>query len=156
MSRHQAETDPQLLARLAELLARVEPVTEEVVTAARGSFAWRGPDADLAELVYDSAVDEDPLVGVRGGGSARQLTFEGQGLTVDMEVASPDRRVVGQLVPPRAARIELRHPKGSRFVDTDDHGRFQVDGLPHGPVSLRCRPADAPDAPGTTTDWLVI
>lgn len=152
MTMHELGDDTALLARLAAVAERLDPPPPPVLAAARGSFAWRGIDNELAELVYDSDLDAE-LVGARSAGSSRQLTFEAAGLTVEMEVL-PDRRVVGQLVPPGPASIEFRHPAAHVRVDADHLGRFAAPSLPSGPVSLRCR-ADG-SGPAVDTDWLLV
>ncbi len=142
----------ELLARLKMLTAALDPVPRRVVEAARGSFTWQSVEAELAELVYDSVVDEE-LVGARGGG-ARQLTFEAPDVTIELEVAPGSGRINGQLVPPTEADVEVRHPHGSFTVRSDRLGHFRADGVPNGPISVRCRAGAA----GRTahTDWVVV
>lgn len=145
------EADEQLLARLARFAGAVDPVPAEVVAAASGSYAWRTVGAELAELVYDSD-DERELVGVRSDGDARQLTFQGAGLTLEVEVA-PGGSLVGQLVPPQPAAIEVRHGSTSTTLRADHLGRFAGAGMPAGPLSVWCRPQSGGTA--IATDWLL-
>lgn len=146
------DTDADLLSRLARLAVGHDPVPAAVVEAARGSYAWRTIDDELAELVYDSWLDWETS-GVRAsGGGSRQLTFEAESLTVEMEV-SGRREIVGQIVPPQRATIEFRHPSSGMVVEADHLGRFAAVGLPAGAVSLRCK--DLAGA-ATVTDWLVL
>src|SRR5579859_882325 len=109
-----ANEDERLLEELRQLGRMLDPVPAEVVFAARGSLAWRPLDAELAELSFDSLVDGDlELAGVRSGDdSVRLVSFDGPDLTVEVEVAGlgAHRRLVGQLVPPQAATIQLRSP----------------------------------------------
>jgi hypothetical protein len=144
-----------LFAELKTIVTRMDPVPEPVRAAARGSAAWQTIDSELAELVYDSVVD-DELVGMRGSGGSRQLTFHAPGLTVELEVDSSDRRLQGQIVPPREAEVEIRHPAGSTTVRSDALGHFGLDRLPAGPVSLRWAGGDVAGGTGTTTDWVVL
>jgi hypothetical protein len=125
--------------RLAGLVA--DPVPERVVFAAKASLAWRTIDAELAELTYDSAFDDDRRALVRGAATARLLTFAADGLTVDVEVESTDRelRLVGELAPGQRAVIIVGHAEGTTEVETDDDGRFRTEGVPAGPVSLSVR-----------------
>ncbi len=105
------EADEQLLAELRELARTLDPAPGEVVFAARGSLAWRRIDADLAEVSFDSSVDRGlALSGVRGGDNVRLVSFEGPDLTVEVEIARIGdlRRLVGQLVPPQPAPVEIR------------------------------------------------
>ena len=151
--------DELLFLQLRELATRFDPAPPEVVAAARASFAWRAADLELADLelaqlVYDSAVDDQVLVGVRSAGGPRQLTFEAPGLTVEVEVDPDGHSLVGQLVPPQPARLEVRHPGGSITVDADERGLFTTPNLPPGPVSLRCPNGSGTGA--TTTEWVAI
>ena len=142
--------------RLLAALAAADPPPADIVESARGIYSWRTIDAELAELSYDSELDEEALAGVRGAGELRQLTFEAEGVRLDVEVTTgPPTRLVGQLAPPGVARVEVRSPESSVTVDTDDHGRFSVTELPSGPVSLRCTPLTS--GGGTVeTGWVVI
>lgn len=144
----------QLTERLRAVGNRVDPVPAAVSAAARAAFAWRAIDVELAELTYDSVVDEAALAGVRGRGGTRQLTFEAPGLTVEVEVGAADGlHLVGQLVPAHAGTVEVRHGGGSQTVVVDDLGRFTTDRLPAGPLSLRCSAAAA--AP-VDTEWVAV
>lgn len=144
----------QLEVRLRSLGNRIDPVPAAVAAAASDAFSWRTIDSELAELTYDSLMDDRALAGVRGGGGPRQLTFEAPGLTVEVELgdgAAP--HLVGQLVPPRFGTVEVRHEGGSVTLAVDDLGRFAAHHLPTGPLSLRCT-ADA--APPVETEWVAV
>ena len=146
-------TDVQLeefYQELSRVVLERDRVPAGVVTAAKAAFAWRNVDEELAALVYDSADETAQLAGVRGG-SARQLTFSADGLTIELEVGGSARGVVGQLVPAQAASIEVRHEAGSSFVASDDLGRFGIERVPDGPVSLRLRAAGGGRI---ATDWV--
>jgi hypothetical protein len=132
--------DAALEQELRELARRVDPVPEQVMEAARRSFVWRTVDAELAELAYDSAASELQPAGVRGAGAPRILSFVGEELSVDLEVSDVGggRRLVGQLVPPREATLELRHAGGAMALTADAIGRFSAGPVPGGAVSLRC------------------
>lgn len=149
---HDRSDDARRFDELSAVVRRFDPVPDGVRAAARAAFALRSLDDDLAALVHDSQVDDDRLVGVRGG-SSRTLTFEGRALTVEVDVA-PGGVVVGQLVPPQPGSVDVRHRDGSVRVEADDLGRFVAEGVPPGPVSLRCHGRDA--AEPTSTDWVVL
>ena len=144
----------QFAGRLRTIGSRMDPVPPAVLSAARAAFEWRTVDAELAELTYDSWVDDRELVGVRSSGGRRQLTFEAPGLTVEVEVADGAAPgLVGQLVPAHGGTVELRHGGGVLTLAVDDLGRFAVSHLPAGPLSLRCT-ADA--ASPVETEWVAV
>jgi hypothetical protein len=146
------ETDDGLMARLADLLDRVDPVPVDVLIAARASAAWRNVDDELAELVRDSASESDELAGVRGGG--RLLTFSSDALTLELEVLAGGRGITGQVAGPRMPRIELHRPDGSRTVEADQVGRFSAREIGPGPLSLWL--TDRASGTVTRTEWIVI
>jgi hypothetical protein len=148
-------SDDALLADLARLLRpRTEPPAE-VVDAAKELFTWRTIDAELAALTYDSLL-EGEAAGARASAQPRILTFEADGLTVEVEVDSGPggRRLLGQLVPAQAAELELRSAGEPVHGSADELGRFVI-ALPptRQRVSLRCRTAG-----GATVDtaWIFL
>lgn len=148
--------DETLMGELRALAGRADPVPAESVAAARAAFAWRTLDAELAQLAYDSLLDDRPLAGVRGVATPRLLTFEAARLTLEVEAVGegPERRLLGQLVPPQPGRVEVRHRGGFVTTEADEVGRFAFEGVLSGPVSLRCDPAAA--GAGTVyTDWFL-
>lgn len=149
--------DEQLLDELRGAAGRYDPPPASVMDAARSSLTWRTIDAELAALAFDSAVDR-PAPTVRSAGGPRQLTFDAPGLSIEVEVspAGTRRRLVGQLTPAQAARIDVRHAGGITTVDADALGRFRADGISAGPVSLRCHPTAPPSAPRFVTEWVPL
>ena len=155
----------QVTARLAEVLGgdgldRVRAAAERsdappaaLLAAARAAHSWRTLDAELAPLDEGSL---DALAGVRGDAGPQHLSFRATGLTVDVEVsvAGTARSLLGQLTPAGPAAVRVRSADGAtRDVDVDDLGRFAVDGLPSGAVSLRVERSGA--AP-VRTAWVAL
>ncbi|HEX4658082.1 MAG TPA: hypothetical protein VH307_11910 [Streptosporangiaceae bacterium] len=155
---HREPDDAWLEEELRGLAARLEPVPDRLVQAAVDAYAWRTVDADLAELVFDSLADQDEAALVRGRQQERLLSFRAGGLTIEVEVtaAGPSRRLIGQLVPPQRAEVEIRHQDEVVTLITDEFGRFIAESLPAGPVSLRCSPADQAHRSPVVTDWVPI
>lgn len=147
------DEDDELLRDLRRMLNHLDPVPPEVVAAARASFIWHTIDTELAGLVHDSVLDRDERAMVRGVEAPVLLTFEAPGLVVEVETvaAGGARRVLGQLTPGRPAAVEVRHRGGTMEVTADELGRFSAEGVAAGPVSLRCRTADAV----VDTDWFI-
>lgn len=146
------DNDDELLAELRTLAALHDPVPPEAIAAARSAIAWRTMDAELAELTGD-LVSDDQLAGVRSSRAPKLLTFEAPSLTVEVEVleTATARRLLGQLVPPTAGEVEVRHGAGTTTVTVDEVGRFTADGVAPGPVSLRCTAG----ARVVQTDWFL-
>ena len=146
--------DERLLAALRELFDRSAPLPPRVVEMAKESYTWRTVDAELAALTSDSLVD--PLVGsVRGAEAPRALTFEAGEISIEVEVvgSGPDRRMLGQIVPPQPARIEVRQDDLTWTVEADEVGRFVVDGLGTRPLRLRCHLAGRRPV---VTEWVIV
>ncbi len=152
--------DDQLMTELRRLGALDAP-SAEMIAAAKAVFAWRTLDAELAELAeltYDSIEGDLSRSGVRGSATARRsLTFEASGVTVEVEATTARSRcrLVGQLVPPQAGRIDVRHRDGSVTVAADEAGRFSADDLPPGPLSLRCQGTGV-EPVSIVTDWVLV
>ena len=149
--------DNALLAELRTAAKRLDPVPDAAVLAARSALAWRTMDAELAELTADALVDDEALALVRSVELPALLTFEAPGLTLELELADTagHRRLLGQLVPPHPARVEVRHRGGRLEVAADELGRFAVDGFPSGPVSLRCEATGTAKGLVVETDWFL-
>jgi hypothetical protein len=152
---HVEPWEDRLLGELRELARTADAVPPDVVFAAKGAIAWRRIDAELAELTSDS-LQGDALAGLRGGDAVRMVTFEAGDVSVEMEVttAGDRRQLIGQVVPPQAAGVEVRSEHGNVEVDADSLGRFRLVHLAAGPASLRCRLA----ASGRVieTGWIVL
>jgi len=142
-------SDEIILANLRVAAAVREPVPASVLRAARDAFAWRLIDAELAELVADSAL-ELAYAGTRGGGEPRLVTFEVPGGTaLELETCLNGRgiRLVGQVIPGRPGTAEVQHGGGSVAVAVDEVGRFAAHGICPGPMRVRLR-LTGPDARG--------
>lgn len=153
--------DDALVAELRHVVGQIDPVPEAVRIAARAAIEWRTLDAELAALVHDSATEQAALA-VRGvGGGPRALTFEVADLTIEVEAGVADESgrlsLVGQLVPPQAADVAIRHGDELIAVRADERGRFAARGVAPGRLSLRCRLDAAPGAGRLVeTAWLTV
>ncbi len=141
----EAARDAALLAELRLASAAREPVPPRVLESARAAYTWRLIDAELAELIADSALEAQPA-GVRGGVRGEQMprlvTFEvAGGTTLELEATPADRalRLVGQVVPPRSGTAEVVHPGGTERAEVDEMGRFFAEGIAGGPMRIRLR-----------------
>ena len=132
-------SDDELLAQLAEAQAVAESVPREFIQAGKAAYAWRNIDAELAELVYDSALEAHAGASVRAEQAhLRAFTFTSSALTIEIEVT--DKAMLGQVVPVQAGEVEVLTPAGSAQVEPiDDVGCFTVRPVPVGSFRLNCR-----------------
>lgn len=145
--------DEQLMAALREVLMSVDSPPKQSVDLAKDSFGLRMVDAELAALVEDAG-----LAVMRTGDAPRLAVFDADGLGVEIEVIPGPRRrswqLIGQLFPPAAARIRVRRQPGEApEVTADDLGRFMIDQLPAGPLSLAI---EVDGRRPVVTDWIAV
>ena len=138
---------------LLHLVAQVDPVPPGVVQAAAASLTWLRVEDELMELLEDSALTGS---GVRSGFS-RLLTFMTGATSVVLEVGEhgDHRSVTGRVSGQAVSAVEIRHAGGTTSTEVGERGRFHVDGLPAGPMSLRLAPSGAEHA-ALTTSWVSI
>lgn len=131
--------DDELMEQLTRAVDAGDPVPDEVVAAGKAAYLARNLDQELAELLYDSATDAE-LVLTRGA-AVRSMSFATEQLSVELEVDEHLGRIMGQLVPPQVAEIDIELDGlvvGS--TQTDDLGRFRLDVPGSGVVTIVCRP----------------
>ena len=125
-------SDDQLIEELRELFAKDDPVPPLVLETAKASLGWRRLDAELAELLSDSALDaQGELALARGTAQIRSVSFSAGRLTIDLEVQGEgsERRLLGQLGPPAGATLELQLDDAATApvaITVDELGRFRA------------------------------
>jgi hypothetical protein len=144
--------DRALLAEVRTVLDAVDPVPDAVLNSARAALTWLTIDAELAALAEDSALAS---AGVRSAILSRSLTFESDAGVLAFEVSGDGdvRQIVGQA--DRPADLTVRHNGDAITLATDEQGRFRIDGVLAGPVSLHCVFRDTPESP-IVTSWIVV
>ncbi len=151
MSGFDFDDDDRLLEELRALVDDFDAPPAGLEATMRHAFNLADPPDDLAELVFDSALERLPA-GVRGDTGTRLLTFEGSSMSVEVEVNDHPRSMVGQFVPPPDGSVSIRLADDTIPLDVDELGRFHVENLPRGPFSIRCRtPQHTVD-----TDWFLV
>jgi hypothetical protein len=138
--------------KLMEELARAEAQTRDVPPhrqqAAYGAFAWRTVDEDLLALTHDSSVLADAAV--RGADDVRTLSFEGGGVSLEIEV--DDGRVMGQVLQGLSCDVTIESSDGrSETVRADASGIFALTAL-SGPIRF----AVEHDGVLRRTAWIVL
>ncbi|MFE5213731.1 MULTISPECIES: hypothetical protein [unclassified Streptomyces] len=139
--------DALLEEELRQAAVVLDPVPDALRRLAVDAYALHDLDARIAELTFDSLMDALPVRGVTD--VPRMLTFRAGEVTVDVEVT--DDGLIGQVLPPRSASIEvLGGPQTVTRVTVDTLGRFTSDTPPSGPFALRLRTG----AEVIVTEWL--
>ncbi|MFF0002798.1 hypothetical protein ACFYQT_04955 [Streptomyces tibetensis] len=142
------EFDDELLEEeLRRAAAALDAVPAELQQIALDAYALHDLEARVAELTFDSLVDALPVRGVAD--VPRMLTFQAGEVTVDVEVTA--QGLLGQVLPPQSARIEiLGGPRPGSPLTSDDLGRFTADVPLSGPFALRLRTG----GDVVVTEWL--
>jgi hypothetical protein len=155
MSQQWWEDDDQLLAALGEALRSADSVPAEFIAIGREAFPWRGIDAELAILTYDSIVEgaDAELAGVRAEqASLRYLTFTAGEFTLEIEVTID--AVLGQLIPPGPGRVEVRTADDTVVKAViDQGGGFTIRPVPRTSFRLYCH---ATNGASVLTNWLLL
>jgi hypothetical protein len=146
-------SDDELQVLLTRALRAADPVPPHVIAAAEAAWTWRTIDQELAELVFDSAVE---LAGVRSEDVARQLTFRAPGVEIEVMVTDDAARsIVGQLIPPGAYTVQLNGRDDLVLEQRSDRlGRFTFTSVAPGPVRLVV--IDEGGHHLVTTEWVLL
>ena len=112
--------------------ANLAPIPPRLSAAARDAYAWRRADAELAELLFDSAADT--LVGVRGTTTDRR-SFRYASGDFAIRVHLTDVSLIVMIEPPVAVDCQVDTAHGSEQHRTDDLGELVVDA-PELPLRL--------------------
>ncbi|MGZ3143514.1 hypothetical protein ACVDFE_16280 [Lentzea chajnantorensis] len=124
-----------------------DAVPPEFLEAAKAAFTWRTVDAELLLITsYDSVLDDTLFARARSTSTARQLVFDADGVTLQVEVSAAG--VTGQLVP-ADGDVTLVSPAGDvETAPADELGMFVMGPGPRGPVRFRFA--------GGCTDWFIL
>lgn len=136
-------TDEELMRELGRVLDAADNSQIPGMEAAKAALAWRNLDTELAQLVFDSRAEvlESEVVMRGHDPEARQLTFSTTEVTIDIEIGEVG--LIGQIVPPQPASIEL-HQSGNKSValEADEFGVFTVPNIDPGPTTVIARALD--------------
>ena len=156
------EMDLAILAEVGDMYGTADPPPPDLDTWVLFALALTDVEDEVARLREETLTGSGP----RGALRTRTLAFEATDLEIMIavtEVSGGRARVDGWLVPPGAARVELRLAGGqpgaaatvTRTARADASGRFVIDGVRHAVAQLRVLPA-APGASGVVTSAFAL
>jgi hypothetical protein len=164
MSAYDDDQHDPLLDALRDVFAQDDPVPPLVTQTAKAALGWRRLDADLAELLADSALETNSLALARGDrATLRVVTFSAPTVTIDLEIQDEDagRTALGKLSPPMRTIVEVQTadqsaPAQAITTEADDRGRFRAKLPAASSIRLRVATRD-PDQPNwIETSWIPL
>jgi len=161
MDEHEDDQLDPLLDELRSLFKRHDPVPPLVTRSATAALGWRRLDADLAELLADSALDADALALARGDvATLRSVTFSAGALTIDIEIQlqGAARTLLGKLSPAARTKIELQSSGEATPIGTESDrlGRFRIKLPAASSIRLRVAVGNADAANWIETSWIPL
>ncbi len=142
MSRDWWSDDNQMLDALGEAIRSAADMPAEFAEMGKAAYAWRGIDAELATLTYDSV----------SAASLRYLTFASGDITLELEVTADS--LLGQLVPPQPGQVQAITADGEvTRAAIDEVGAFTIRPVPRGSFRLHCQTAAGVHV---TTHWFTL
>ncbi len=122
------EQDFRVLDAVREVYEAIDPMPADLLDGIRFSIAVRDLGMEVARESHDLLA-----VGTRGEDDKRLLSFESASATITISLRVDDSgtvRLDGWLIPAGTGLVELRSPLGSWTTESDERGRFVLDGLP--------------------------
>lgn len=127
------ETEKRMLATFDEVFEQDEPIPEYLVRLAQESYTWRDVDAEMLDLLIDSARDE--LVLVRAESLQRFMAFgsNDRGVHFECRRQGSGFSVHGSVVPEGIHEVRAhRSGQDDIIASTDTLGSFSFDRLEKG------------------------
>jgi hypothetical protein len=143
-----SDRDNSDIAHLRRIAHRVDPAPDSVHAAARAAIRTRDLNAELADLVADSAVMSGSLAfdmvrrDSAADAGARMLSFRGDGVQIELQVSDQGEplALAGLITGAAPNSCVLQHGSASeRRLELDTLGRFLVTDVPLGPTRVRCQ-----------------
>jgi len=142
--------------KLRAVTTEADPVPDAVLDAATAAFALRTLDAELAELVADSLVDDAAVVTRAVVSDVRMLSFACGDVSVEVDVetdpSSGSLRLHGFAVG-AAVEVVIVRASSRSSVPLAAGGRFDAGLVEPGPLRLELT---TPDGHRVTTAWISI
>ncbi len=148
-------TDDTFESRLRDVTSEADPVPEHVVADAKAVFVLRDLDAELAELVADSWVDEPAVLTRALVADVRMLSFVCGDITIELDIDNDpvSGRVHIHGVAVGAAGDVVVVLTGHRLTVPLDDSHFDLELPTGGPLRLELT---RPDGGRVTTTWITV
>jgi len=148
-------SDDGFESRLRDVTSEADAVPEHVIADAKSLFALRSLDAELAELVADSWVDEPAVLTRALVADVRMLSFVCGDITIELDVDTDP--VTGRVrihgVAVGAAGDVTVVLTGHRLAVPLEDGHFDLELPTGGPMRLEL---NRPDGGRVTTAWITV
>jgi hypothetical protein len=143
--------DDELMSTLRRIAGELDPVPEVVVDNSRAALLTLGLDAELAELLLDSATAAGPVRGEPD--QVRLLSFRSGDVSLEMQAEyAGDHVSVRGLVDGADGSLDVDLAEGHRNLPIDAGGGFST-RLPRGAARFRLR---ARGGRVITTSWVLL
>ncbi|WP_370971067.1 hypothetical protein [Amycolatopsis sp. cg9] len=143
-------TDDELMEVLRAAAAQADPVPDLVLRQAKAALSLRDPDAELADLAFDSDLAEAGAVRAAAE-DVRLLSFASARVSVELQVEYADGGVSLRGLITGATGEAVIEVAGERHVrPIGAEGWFTAAGLPRGATRVK---VTAADGTAVTTGW---
>ena len=144
-------TDEELMSTLRRIAGEIDPVPEIVIDNGRAALLTIGLDAELAELLLDSAAEAGQVRGEPD--QIRLLSFHSDDVSLEIQAEYAGEQVsVRGLVEGAAGVVDVDLAEGDRRLPIDADGGFSA-RLPRGAARFRLR---ARGGRLITTSWVLL
>jgi hypothetical protein len=145
--------EPELRA-LAVELDDSDPVPEALLSMATDLYAWRTAEAELLELLVDSAAEALPVI--RSAPVPRVIAFGDGARGIHLECHSSGTTIVlkGAIQPAGEQTIVAERVGGVDTTRSDTFGLFELGPMSPGRIRLIVRSAEGTDL--LVTPWFVL
>ena len=156
------ETERRMLTTFDEIFLVDEPIPDELITLAQDCYTWRTVDAELLDLLIDSA--ETELAVVRDDDRLQRfIAFGDEDRGVHFECVTLEGdvfQITGIMVPAGVYSVRVDRVGEDIEMITDDLGSFSLGPLASGSIRLTIRTIAATESAETeavmVTPWFML